>query len=64
MPEHRSQNELNVQDKDRQQSQREQAGPALIKLNPGLLLDPPRPGEDRHDDGKTKKCLRQSGMGR
>src|SRR5437870_4626841 len=57
--EHGSENQLNVENKDREKSQDEEAGAAVIELDARLLFHQFLPGKDSHDDGHAEKCLGQ-----
>src|ERR1700691_4551689 len=57
MAKHGSQDQLDVEHKNRKQSQREKSGTALIRLGARLLFHPLAPGEYGDRDGYAEKGL-------
>src|SRR5579863_1106398 len=62
--EHRSQNQLHVEHKNREQAKGKQTGPPLVELHARLFLYPFPAREYSHRHCNTKECLSQCSMRR
>ena len=62
MTEHPTEKELDVQNEDRQQSESEQAGTALVEFDAGRFFHPSASGKDCDRYRNTKECLSDGSM--
>ncbi len=60
--EHGAEDQLYIKHKNREQSQSEQSGAALVEFGARLLFDPAAAGEDGDRDGDAEKGLRHGGV--
>src|SRR3954465_6173405 len=60
--EHGSQDQLDVENEDRQQRQRKHAGTAGVELGARLFFHPLPSGENSHGDGDAEECLGEGGV--
>jgi len=62
VPEHGAEDQLHIEHKNREQSQRKKGGAALVEFGARLLLDPAAASEYSDADGDAEESLRYGGM--